>query len=398
MRILDRYILVSFMISYLIMTFVMVGLYVLVDLGARVAAELEAIDGAADVKAPSVEGMPGIDVRMDAGALARLGVAADDLHGLVAGVRRGVEAGRVQRGQYRDPVVLKVDVPPGVALADLPFVLPDGGHATLGDVATVEDVVLPAVVRREAGSRRVIVQANVRGRDLGGFVEEARARVGALDLPEGTWIAWSGKYEQLQAAAGRTAVTVPLVLGLIVVVLYYAFGAWRPAWLIFLNVPAAASGGALALFARDLPISMSAVVGFVALFGVAVMNGIVLLARTRELHGEVDSRTAAARSALERFRPVLMTAFVAGIGFLPMALATGVGAEVQRPLATVVIGGLCTSTPLTLLVLPALYARWFRDEDPPPATGDLPREATPRSEPCPPPGSPPESTRAAHAH
>ena len=161
--------------------------------------------------------------------------------------------------------------------------------------------------------------------------------------------------------AWRTALTVPLVLGLIGLVLYAAFGAWRPALLIFLNVPAAASGGVVALFLRDLPISMSAIVGFIALFGVAVMNGIVLLSRTTALHGgEVDARQAALMSASERFRPVLMTALVAGIGFLPMALATGVGAEVQRPLATVVIGGLCTSTPLTLLVLPALYARFGR--------------------------------------
>ncbi|MCA9566231.1 MAG: efflux RND transporter permease subunit, partial [Myxococcales bacterium] len=331
----------------------------LVTLGARVARALEEVPGAADVKAPSVEGMPGVDVTLEQGELARMGVVAPDLHGLVAGVRRGVEVGTVLRGQFRDPVVLKVDLPADVALDDLPFTLPGGGHATLGDVAKIEEVVLPAVVRREAGSRRVVVQANVRGRDLGGFVEDARARVDAVELPDGYWIDWSGKYEQLQAAAARTAVTVPLVLALVAVVLYYAFGAWRPAWLIFLNVPAAASGGVLALFLRGLPLSMSALVGFVALFGVAVMNGIVLVSRTLELDIASDPRTAAAASAAERFRPVLMTAFVAGIGFLPMALATGVGAEVQRPLATVVIGGLCTSTPLTLLVLPALYARWF---------------------------------------
>lgn len=336
----------------------------LVELGAEVATVLDGIEGAADVKAPSVEGMPGRDIVFDVARLASMGVAADDLHGLVAGVRRGVEAGTVTRGQFRDPVVIKVDLPDGSDLADLPFALPGGGHATLGDVSAVEHVVLPAVVRREAGSRRVVVQANVRGRDLGSFVQEARQRVAEVDLPDGYWIDWSGSYEQLQAAAARTAVTVPLVLALIVVVLYYAFGAWKPALLIFLNVPAAASGGVVALFVRGLPLSMSALVGFVALFGVAVMNGIVLVARIRELHAEGDSRQAALRSALERFRPVLMTAFVAGIGFLPMAIATGVGAEVQRPLATVVIGGLCSSTPLTLLVLPALYARWFRGAAP----------------------------------
>jgi cobalt-zinc-cadmium resistance protein CzcA len=259
--------------------------------------------------------------------------------------------------------VLKVDLPADIALADLPFARP-GGFATLGDVGAVTEVVRPAVIRREAGSRRVLVQANVRGRDLGGFVQEARAQVDKVELPDGYWVEWSGSYEQLQAAAARTAVTVPLVLGLILVVLYYAFGTWKPALLIFLEVPAAASGGVAMLLLRDMPISMSAIVGFIALSGVAVMNGIVLISRTQELHAGLPSTGAALQSAEERFRPVLMTALVAGIGFLPMALATGVGAEVQRPLASVVIGGLCTSTPLTLLVLPALYAAWMGGADP----------------------------------
>ncbi len=334
----------------------------LVRLGAEVSAVLDTVEGAADVKAPTVDGMPGIDLEIEPGQLARLGARSQDLHGLVAGLKRGVEAGDLVRGAFRDPVVLKVDLPGDVALADLPFARA-GGHATLGDVGSVSEGVRPAVIRREAGSRRVLVQANVRGRDLGGFVTEARAKVGQIELPDGYWVEWSGAYEQLQAAARRTALTVPLVLGLILVVLYYAFGAWKPALLIFLEVPAAASGGVAMLLLRDLPLSMSAIVGFIALSGVAVMNGIVLIARTQELHVTEGARAAALQSSLERFRPVLMTALVAGIGFLPMALATGVGAEVQRPLASVVIGGLCTSTPLTLLVLPALYAAWMASED-----------------------------------
>jgi cobalt-zinc-cadmium resistance protein CzcA len=331
----------------------------LVRLGSDVSALLEQVDGAADVKAPTVDGMPGIDIEIAPGELARLGARSQDLHGLVAGLHRGVEGGTLVRGAYRDPVVFKVGLPRDVALADLPFARP-GGYATLGDVGSVQEEVRPAVIRREAGSRRVLVQSNVRGRDLGGFVQEARAKVAQLDLPDGYWVEWSGSYEQLQAAARRTALTVPLVLGLILVVLYYAFGRWKPALLIFLEVPAAASGGVAMLLLRGLPLSMSAIVGFIALSGVAVMNGIVLIARTLELHETRDARTAALESSLERFRPVLMTALVAGIGFLPMALATGVGAEVQRPLASVVIGGLCTSTPLTLLVLPALYAAWVK--------------------------------------
>ncbi len=347
----------------------------LVQLGAQVSSVMEGVQGAADVKAPTVDGMPGIDIDVMPGELARLGARPQDLHGLVAGLRRGVEVGSLVRGAFRDPVVMKVGLPADVALADLPFAL-DVGHATLGDVGSVTEVVRPAVIRRKAGSRRVLVQSNVRGRDVGSFVQEARAAMASVELPDGYWMEWSGSYEQLQAAAKRTAVTVPLVLGLILVVLYYAFGTWKPALLIFLEVPAAASGGVVMLLLRGLPISMSAVVGFIALSGVAVMNGIVLISRTQELHDKHDARTAALSSALERFRPVLMTALVAGIGFLPMALATGVGAEVQRPLASVVIGGLCTSTPLTLLVLPALYARWMRSEDPPGLAELGPDEAT----------------------
>lgn len=335
----------------------------LLALGQRFAAELEQVPGAADVTAPTLDGMPGVEIQLDTVALASVGMGAAQVHALAAAYQRGVPVGTWRRGQYQEPIVLKLDTPRDTALADLPVVLPGGGHVTLGDLASIVGTTTPAVIRRAGGSRRVTVQANVRGRDLGSFVEEAQRRIEALERPRGTWITWAGKYEQLQAAAMRTAISVPLVLFLILVVLYYAFGAWRPAWLIFLNVPAAASGGVLALVFRGLPLSMSAIVGFIALFGVAVMNGIVLLSRTRALHLTSSSHAAALHSASERFRPVVTTALVAGIGFVPMALATGMGAEVQRPLATVVIGGLCTSTPLTLLVLPTLYGWWFADED-----------------------------------
>ena len=253
-------------------------------------------------------------------------------------------------------VVLKTLRPAHVALEDLPLALPGGGVVTLGDVARIEDQVRPATVRRADGSRRLVVQANVRGRDVGGFVADARRAVERLDVPEGVWISWAGKAEQLRAAAWRTALTLPLVLALIVLVLVQALGHWRPAVLLFIAVPAAVTGGLAALALRGLPLSMSATVGFIALAGVAVMNGLVLVSRTIEVHdASLEPAEAAARAARERFRPVLMTALVAGLGFLPMALNTGVGAEVQRPLATVVIGGLLTATPVTLLVLPSLY-------------------------------------------
>jgi len=334
---------------------------VLLDISQKVATELDAVEGAADVSAPTIEGVPGIEARLESDRLELFGTSTDDILMLVAGVQRGTEIGTVQRGQFRDPIVIKTAWDETVPFGDLPLTTHEGrGVAPLESVAEIANVTTPATIEREAGSRRFIIEANVRGRDLGGFVQDAQKRVDEnVELPDGYWIEWSGKYEQLRAAATRTAIMVPLILFLILGVLYVAFRDWRSALLIFLNVPVAASGGIIALWVRGLPISMSAVVGLIALFGIAVMNGIVLLSRTRELHAEFDdAEKAARRSADERFRPVLMTAFVAGIGFLPMAIQVGIGAEVQRPLATVVIGGLVTSTMLTLVVLPTLYARF----------------------------------------
>jgi len=333
--------------------------------GADIAAALRTLPGAVDVKAPAVEGTPGIDVVVDNVALARLGVDGGAIHDTVAALQRGTELGAIQRGLVREPVVLRLDVPTGISLADLPVVTEPGVVHTLGDLAAVFRVERPALVRRKGGTRRVTVLANVRGADLGSFMDAARTAVADVPLPPNTWLEWSGKMEQLRAAALRTAITVPLVLALIFALLRGALGGVRPALLIFLNVPAATTGGVLALLLTGQPLSMSAVVGFIALFGVAVMNGVVLVSRTLELHRahpDGDPLGAARDSALERFRPVLMTALVAGLGFLPMAIAQGVGAEVQRPLATVVIGGLLTATPLTLLLLPALYpsfATWL---------------------------------------
>lgn len=332
----------------------------LVRLGHEMAEILEAVPGAADVAAPQVEGVPRWDVALDPGRLARFGVPAAEVLDLVAGVQRGTVVGVVTRGQFRDDVVVKLELPPALPLADLPMVLADGSAISLGDVATVARGSGPAKVSREAGSRRVVVTTNVRGRDVGSFVAEARRGLAKVELPDGYWLDWRGKSEQLAAASSRMMVLVPAVLFVVFGLLYLVFGSFRAAALIFLNVPVAVSGGVVLLWARDLPVSMSAVVGFVALFGVAVMNGIVLMSRLAELTAQEGALAAAIDGALERFRPVLMTAAVAGIGFLPMAIATGVGAEVQRPLATVVIGGLVTSTALTLVVLPSLYARVFR--------------------------------------
>jgi cobalt-zinc-cadmium resistance protein CzcA len=228
----------------------------------------------------------------------------------------------------------------------------------LGQLAEIVVDSGPAQISREAVRRRVVVELNVRDRDVASFAADAQARLrNAVTLPAGYYIKWGGQFENLEAATRRLSIVVPLVLALIFAMLYFTFGAFTPAALIYLNVPFAATGGVLALVLRDLPFSISAGVGFIALFGVAVLNGVVLMTQIRDLERKTDlPLVQVVRDACGlRMRPVLMTALVASLGFVPMALATGSGAEVQRPLATVVIGGLLTSTVLTLFILPTVY-------------------------------------------
>jgi cobalt-zinc-cadmium resistance protein CzcA len=330
----------------------------------QVASVLEAVPGATDVTLPTLEGAQLVDVRTRDDALRRSGLSAEQVLTAAAAWNRGAAAGWVPDEEFRASVVVRLAREGYLRLQDLPMLTEAGKTVPLGEVATIEERFVPAVVTREQGQRRVIVQCNVRGRDLAGFVQEAQAGVAALSLPPGVRPEWSGKYAQLEEATRQMMVVIPVVLFLIFGVLHAAFHSFRTALLIFSNVPVAVSGGIAALWFLDLPISMSAVVGFIALFGIAVMNGIVLLSRTRELHDQGHTAAVAAlASAQERFRPVMMTACVAGIGFVPMAMASGVGAEVQRPLAVVVIGGLITATQLTLLVIPSLYGRFFRGED-----------------------------------
>jgi cobalt-zinc-cadmium resistance protein CzcA len=244
------------------------------------------------------------------------------------------------------------------SLADLPVPLPDGGYVPLSEVAELELAPAPNQISRENGKRRVVVTANVRDRDLGGFVEEAQARIADdVDLPPGYWLDYGGTFEQLQSASQRLAIVVPVTLAIILALLVMAFGSLKDALIIFTGVPLALTGGVLSLWLRDMPLSISAGVGFIALSGVAVLNGLVMIAFIRDLwHEQGDLMKAIVEGALIRLRPVLMTALVASLGFVPMALNTGTGAEVQRPLATVVIGGIISSTLLTLFVLPVLYA------------------------------------------
>ena len=233
----------------------------------------------------------------------------------------------------------------------------DGHFIPLAQLADIWEEEGPAQISRENVQRRISVEVNVRGRDLAGFVSEARRTVERkVKIPEGYVLDWGGKFEQLESASRRLAVTIPIAMLLIFVLLYFNFHAVRPAVLIFLNVPLAATGGILALWLRGMPFSISAGVGFIALFGIAVLNGIVLLTYVTQLRDNgATIESAVENGAKTRLRPVLMTALVASLGFLPMALSHGAGAEVQRPLATVVIGGLLTSTLLTLVVLPAVY-------------------------------------------
>ena len=235
----------------------------------------------------------------------------------------------------------------------------------LGEIATLEIALGPNQISRENGKRRVVVTANVRGRDLGGFVEDLRAQVSdSVELPEGYWIEYGGTFEQLISASKRLQVVVPVALLIIFGLLLMVFGSGRDALIVFSGVPLALTGGVLALWLRGIPLSISAGVGFIALSGVAVLNGIVMIAFIRKLREQGDPlKESIVDGAIGRLRPVLMTALVASLGFVPMALNVGAGAEVQRPLATVVIGGIVSSTLLTLLVLPALYRMLHREQD-----------------------------------
>ncbi|MCI0566896.1 MAG: CusA/CzcA family heavy metal efflux RND transporter [Acidobacteria bacterium] len=337
---------------------------VLSQKGRELAVILSRIPGAADVKVEQTAGLPMIRVRVDRDRIARLGVSAEDVLAAVEAGRSGRVVGSVLEGRRRFDIAVRLAE--GVAadpqaLAAVPIGGPDGRMIPLTQLAGITIEEGPAQISRQQIERRILVEANVRGRDLAGFVAEARRAVASkLRLPSGYYVTWGGQFEHLEAATRRLMIAVPLSLFLIFALLYGTFGSTRPALLIFLNVPMAATGGILALLARGMPFSISAGVGFIALFGVAVLNGVVLVSFIRKLQEEeaLGPAEAAQRAAQVRLRPVLTTALVASLGFVPMAVATGAGSEVQKPLATVVIGGLVTSTLLTLLVLPALYG-WF---------------------------------------
>jgi cobalt-zinc-cadmium resistance protein CzcA len=334
-----------------------------------VSANLRAVRGAADVKVEQSGGLPVLEIKVDKAAIARRGLSLSSVHDVIGAAVGGQEAGVIFEGDrsfdiiVRLPEAVRADLE---ALGNLPVALP---KATLN--APVQSVPLnrvakfsfaegPNQISRENGKRRVVVTANVRGRDLGSVVEEAQQSVARnVKLPAGYWITWGGQSENLVAARQRLAIVVPACFVMIFLLLLSAMGSARDALLVFSAIPLALTGGVFALWLRGMPFSISAAVGFIALSGVAVLNGLVMLSFIRQLRESGRPLAhAVEEGALTRFRPVIMTALVASLGFLPMAFATGTGAEVQKPLATVVIGGLISATLLTLAVLPALYVRY----------------------------------------
>jgi cobalt-zinc-cadmium resistance protein CzcA len=325
----------------------------------EVEGHLRQIRGAADVTVEQVTGQPILEVKVDRAAVARHGIAARDVLDVVEAVGTRV-VGEVREGDRRFDLAVRLDEAyrnDPARLATVLVAAPGGERIPLGRLVSIRETTGPTTIQREWGKRRIVVQANVRGRDLGGFVDEVRSTVASrVELPTGYYVRLGGQFENLERARSRLLVVVPLALALIFLLLYVTYRRTLDALRIFAGVPFALVGGVVALLLRGLPFSISAAVGFVALSGVSVLGDMVLVSRVRQLLGRgMELREAVREAALSRIRPVLMTAAVAAIGFLPMAVSTGVGSEVQRPLATVVIGGVVSSTILTLLVLPVLY-------------------------------------------
>ncbi|MCK6570152.1 CusA/CzcA family heavy metal efflux RND transporter [Myxococcota bacterium] len=326
----------------------------------EVQAVLESIPGVAEAYTEQVTGQPVLQVEVDRDAIARHGIAAEEVLSVVSALG-GIEVGEIQEESRRFPIAVRLaDVyrEDAESLGRVLVTATNGDRIPLSRLARIELEEGPSTINREWGKRRILVQANVRGRDVGSFVKEAQGAIERrVELPAGYYVRYGGQYEHYESARNRLMVVVPLALGLILVLLYFTYGRARDAARVFTGVPFAAVGGVLALYLRDLPFSISAGVGFVALSGVSVLGDMVLVSTIRQLLEEgLPLEQAVRQGAMRRLRPVLMTALVASLGFVPMALNTGVGAEVQRPLATVVIGGIASSTLLTLVVLPVLYA------------------------------------------
>jgi len=346
--------------------------------GEEISSMLQKIPGASEVKVEQTTGLPMLTVNIDRQKASRYGLNVADIQDAVATAIGGREAGTLFEGDRRFDILVRLpeslrnDVE---SMKRLPIPLPRGTGGTgsaegrtnfiqLAEVASFELAPGPNQVSRENGKRRIVVSANVRGRDVGSFVADAEAALAQVKIPTGYWTSWGGTFENLQSATQRLQIVVPVSLLLVFLLLFAMFGNVKDGLLVFTGIPFALTGGILALWLRDIPLSISAAVGFIALSGVAVLNGLVMISYIRSLREAGTPLDEAIREgALTRLRPVLMTALVASLGFIPMAIATGTGAEVQRPLATVVIGGILSSTVLTLLVLPILYRLAHRPDE-----------------------------------
>jgi cobalt-zinc-cadmium resistance protein CzcA len=335
--------------------------------GEAIEVVISKIPGAADVSLEQATGLPVMTLQPDLVKLARYGIPLEHLQDTVATAFGGRVAAQFYAGDRRSDIVVRL--PEQVrqnldAMIDLPIPLPGkAGYVPLGELVSFDKTTGYNQIYRENGKRRIVVTANVRGEDLGSFVENVRAAIeNQIELPSGYWVEYGGTYQQLQSASQRLSLVVPITLVLIILLLTLALGSWKDAMVIFSGVPMALTGGILALLFRDIPFSISAAVGFIALSGIAVLNGLVMVSFIRDLHSRgLALDQSIIQGASIRLRPVLMTALVAGLGFVPMAFNTGMGSEVQRPLATVVIGGIISSTLLTLVVLPALYRLLHKD-------------------------------------
>lgn len=331
---------------------------------------LSAVPGAMDVRVEQISGLPMLSIEPERDHLALLGLTVADLQATLQAAVSGVQTGLIYEGDRRFKLLVRLDEAhrkDAQTLAKLPLLLPNQENSELryvplGEVADINEIQGPNQINRRDGKRNVVVTANVEGRDLGSFIEQLQKTINSeLSVPAGYWIEYGGTFEQLQSATQRLMIVVPITLLLILGLLYSSFNSLRDALIIFTGVPLALTGGVIALSLRDMPLSISAAIGFIALSGVAVLNGVVMLTFIRELREQgIELTKAIIEGASQRLRPVLMTALVASLGFVPMAFNTGTGAEVQRPLATVVIGGIMSSTLLTLVVLPALYVFVYR--------------------------------------
>lgn len=336
----------------------------LAEVGEQVAAVLAAVPGAEDARMEQSAGLPLLSIEPQRDHLALVGMDVAQMQQLIQTAIGGRQVGLMYEGDKRFKLVLRLPEElrqDPAALARIPVTLPvddspELRYVPLGEIATIAEITGPNQINRESGKRNVVVTANVTDRDLGSFIAEVQQRMQDLPLPDGYWLDYGGTFKQLQSATERLSIVVPLTLLLIIGLLYGALNSVRDTLVVFSGVPLALTGGVFALLLRDMPLSISAAVGFIALSGIAVLNGIVLVSFIRQLRDQgLELLAALEQGAMSRLRPVLMTALVASLGFVPMAFNTGTGAEIQRPLATVVIGGIISSTLLTLLVLPALY-------------------------------------------